>query len=214
MSDDFDALRAAWTADPGLEGEVERSRLLWRRAVRRMWFWNVVDAALLLLVTVQLAVSLMGGATWQSIALAVLVFAILLWFLRKRYLSRSAELGSPDTERLSVLGAAIRGVRVRLIRNSLALATAIPLFGLGVLFGRMQRTARSGQGSADPASLSWLSLPIVKWIAVLIAVLIVARLVQVVLRDRRALSHLTSRMEEYEVEYQRDATPPGSAAKI
>lgn len=205
MSDDLDVLRAAWTADSGLEGEVERSRLLWKRAVRRMWFWNFIDSAVLLLVAAHLVTSVLGNATWQALSLTAVIVAILAWYLRKSYLLRNAELGSPDTERVSVLGSEIRRVRARLVRNALSLAIILPMFALGLLLGRMQKSAGSAPTGLKAVGPAWLDSAVVRWVAVLILVLLVAKLVQVVLRDRRDLRQLRSRVEEYRAEYERDS---------
>ncbi|HZF95054.1 MAG TPA: hypothetical protein VEZ20_09300 [Allosphingosinicella sp.] len=209
MSDDFDVLRAAWTADPGLEVEVGTSRRLWRRAVRRMWFWNVVDAAVLLALTVHFALSIMGNGSWLAALVAALTVAILLWTLRRRYLLRGAEIADPDAERVSVLGAAIRQAQARVMRNALSLAIIVPMFALGVIFGQLQKNAEGAGGPRDASGPAWLDHPLVEWGAVAILVLVVAKLVQALYRDRRALVHLRQRVEEYRAEYERDANPLG-----
>ncbi|HEX8194196.1 MAG TPA: hypothetical protein VF552_14980 [Allosphingosinicella sp.] len=204
--DDFDVLRAAWTADTSLEVEVGTSRRLWRRAVRRMWFWNLVDAAVLLALTVHFALSIMGNGSWLAALVAAVTVAILLWSLRRRYLLRSAEIADPDAERVSVLGAAIRQARARVMRNSLSLAIIVPMFALGIIFGRLQKN-EVARGTGEVSGPAWLDHPVVEWLAIAILVLIVAKLIQALYRDRRVLVHLRQRVDEYRAEYERDADP-------
>lgn len=204
MADEFDLLRAAWVAEPLAEAEMATNRRLWKRAVWRNRLWNGVESVTLLVLSVYLTTWILGGASWQSGLLSAVVLAFLWWSQRKRYVLRGQEIGAPDAERVTLLRRELGRIRARLIRNGLAIGLILPLFALGFVLGRMQRSPELSPPAVESGPMAWADLPVVKWLALALLLLVIAQLARALLRDRHAAARLHSRVEEYRAEYRRD----------
>lgn len=211
MNDDFKKLQAAWTQSSRPDEEVAVSRRLWKRALWRTRFWNVVEGAVLLVLAVYLATWVSGDASWRSAVLSAVIVSLLWFSQRKRYLLRGAELGAPDPGRVTFLRGEMIRVRARLIRSGFSLALVIPLFGLGVLVGQLRRGIETGPAAIAPDVPVWLQSPTGKTLIVVLLLLVLAKLAHAFARDRRTHARLSLLIDEYRAENRLDQSESGNA---
>lgn len=196
MADEFDQLRAAWTAQTVSDAELAVNRRLWRRGLWKMRLKNAADVLLLALIAWTSIEAVVRGS-WITSVLSILVLIGLGLMQWQAIRFRKLELGAVAVDTIGALESARSRLRARLTRNSLTLAAMVPGTIIGIAAGR----ARKADGIAPVLAgrPDW-AVPYIQAIGIALMVAIVAWVVSAVLRDRRALAILGARIEAQKAE--------------
>lgn len=203
MNDDFDALKASWSA-LGSDTATAEAQVLSRRAIRRARIRELAEAAVTLAILAYVAERTIGDPRPGAILLAIGIAGLLLWSSVVRFRESRQRWSDTATERMAFLEREVLFTRIDLQRALLSIALTVPLFAMAFLFGR-QRDVTIGAAEAFVAPLiNLLGHPAGKPAAVILLVLLLGHLIRSALVSRRALAHFSVLAAEYRREAERD----------